>query len=72
MQTSEERLLALELRGHVWMIRCPAGQEEALRATVADLALRGDLDPLAASVVETHLRPESRENPSYPRPHNLH
>lgn len=72
MQTSDERLLALELRGHVWMFRCPAGQEEALRATVADLALRGDLDPLAASVVETHLRPESRETPSYPRPHNLH
>ena len=72
MQTSEERLLALELRGHVWMFRCPAGQEEALRATVADLALRGDLDPLAASVVETHLRPEARETPSYPRPHNLH
>ncbi|MEL7066771.1 MAG: hypothetical protein AAFU75_03805 [Planctomycetota bacterium] len=72
MQTSDERLLALELRGHVWMFRCPAGQEEALRATVVDLALRGDLDPLAASVVETHLRPESRETPSYPRPHNLH
>ena len=72
MQTSEERLLALELRGHVWMFRCPAGQEEDLRATVADLALRGDLDPLAASVVETHLRPESRQTPSYPRPQNLH
>ena len=52
MQTSEERLLALELRGHVWMFRCPAGQEEALRTAVADLALRGDLDPLAASVVK--------------------
>ena len=61
MQTSEERLLALELRGHVWMFRCPAGQEEALRTAVADLALRGDLDPLAASVVETHLRPKSRK-----------
>ncbi len=70
MQTSEERLLALELRGHVWMFRCPAGQEESLRTAVADLALRGDLDPLAASVVETHLRPQTREAPSYPRPHN--
>ena len=40
MQTSEERLLALELRGHVWMFRCPAGQEEALRTAVADLALQ--------------------------------
>ena len=70
MQTSEERLLALELRGHVWMFRCPAGQEEALRTAVADLALRGDLDPLAASVVETH-PPKSQETHSYPRPHHL-
>ena len=67
MQTSEERLLALELRGHVWMFRCPAGQEEALRTAVADLALRGDLDPLAASVVETHLRPEVSGNPQLPQ-----
>ena len=54
------------------MFRCPAGEEESLRSAVADLALRGELDPLAASVVEAHLRPESREIPSYPRPHNPH
>ena len=72
MQTPEERLLALDLRGHVWMFRCPAGEEEALRTAVADLALQGDLDPLAASVVENHLHAKSRETHSYPRPHNLH
>ena len=72
MQTSEEQLLALELRGHIWMFRCPAGQEDALRTAVADLALKGDLDPLVASVVENHLRPKSEETSSYPRPHNLH
>ena len=54
------------LRGHVWMFRCPAGQEEALRTAVADLALRGDLDPLAASVVEDPSPPKSRRTTATP------
>lgn len=54
------------------MFRCLAGEENVLRNAVADLALRGDLDPLAASVIETHLRPESQMSPSYPSPHNPH
>ena len=77
MQTSEERLLALELRGHVWMFRCPAGQEEALRTAVADLALRGDLilcclrggNPSSTGISDTHstqTAPPALTNPQPP------
>ena len=65
MQTSEERLLALELRGHVWMFRCPAGQEGALRQPWLIWHSRRPRSPRRIRR-ETHLRPESRETPITP------